>query len=76
MVLLVPERAVPWTAPADFVFDPQNPLNGIRRGADGRWLGAFADGSVRQLKGDIPNQTVLRLFQMNDGQPIDYNELR
>jgi hypothetical protein len=75
-VEVTPQRAVPWTAPEDFAFDPENPLDGISIGTDKKWLSAFADGSVRQLRADIAPETVLHLFQMNDGQAIDFEQLR
>jgi hypothetical protein len=74
LVEVMPDRAVPWTAPEDFVYFPRDPLNGVLRDASGRWLGAFADGSVRRIKGDISPATVLNLFQMNDGNPVNSDE--
>jgi hypothetical protein len=71
-----PEKAVPWTAPDDCVFDPKDPAAGILIGDDGRWLCAMANGSVHQLRGDIPPKTLLHLFQMSDGQPVDYSTFR
>jgi hypothetical protein len=71
VVEVAPDRAVPWTAPDDFAFEPKNPLNGVRRGSDGKWLCAFADGSVRLIPSDIAAQTVLDLFQLNDGHSIN-----
>lgn len=70
IVEVVPERAVPWTAPEDFTFDPQNPLQGVRTDAGGRWLCAFADGSVHRIKREISAATALHLFQINDGHVI------
>ncbi len=71
-----PDRAAHWTAPADFSFDVKNPLAGVALDKDGKWLCAFADGSVHQLRGDISPQTVLHLFQMNDGELVSGSELR
>jgi hypothetical protein len=45
-------------------------------GADGFWLSAFADGSTRRITDKVSAKTVLHLFQMNDGNPIDYKELQ
>lgn len=78
-VLLVevkPEKAVPWTAPDDYAFDPKDPAAGLMIGADGRWLCGFADGSVNQVRRDIPPETFLHLFQMNDGHVIDFPNIR
>jgi len=65
-----PERAVPWTAPQDYQFDPQRPLEGVFVGSGGFWLGALADGSVHQLSAELSVETVLRLFQIDDGKPV------
>lgn len=70
-----PELAVPWTAPADYRFDPQHPATGILVRADERWLCAFADGSTHLLPSRLPAETLLRLFEMNDGQVIDFAKL-
>jgi hypothetical protein len=70
-----PELAVPWTAPADYRFDPQHPAAGILVRADERWLCAFADGSTHLLPSRLPAETLLRLFEMNDGQVIDFDKL-
>lgn len=76
LVEVKPEKAVPWTAPQDYQFDPKDPLAGVRVGKDKRWLSAFADGSVRQAKSSIDAKTLLNLFQMSDGNVIDYDKLR
>jgi hypothetical protein len=68
-------HAVPWTAPQDFRFDPQDPLAGVLIGTDGRWLAAFADGSVHTFK-KASAEMALRLFEMNDGHPIDVDAIR
>ncbi|MBC8868865.1 MAG: DUF1559 domain-containing protein [Planctomycetes bacterium] len=76
LVEVKPEKAVPWTAPEDYTFDAKNPAEELLIGADGRWLCGFADGSANQLRGDIPPETFLHLFQMNDGQVIDGRKIR
>ncbi|MHB8972057.1 MAG: DUF1559 family PulG-like putative transporter [Pirellulaceae bacterium] len=76
LVEVQPERAVPWTAPEDFVFDSNAPANGLQIGTDDRFLAAFADGSVQELRGDLTAAQFLQLFQRNDGQPIDWQQIR
>jgi hypothetical protein len=76
LVEVTPELAVPWTAPDDFVFDPNAPANGLQIGTDGRFLAAFADGSVQELRGDLKAAQFLQLFQMSDGEVIDLQQLR
>ena len=42
-----PDHAVPWTKPADYVFDPQDPLRGLGSVVCyDAWLGVKCDGSV------------------------------
>lgn len=65
-----PERALPWTAPMDYKFPLNNPADGLAIGADGQFLCAMGDGSVRLLPGNLPKDALLHLFQMNDGQVI------
>ncbi len=66
------DRAVPWTAPWDYTFNPANPTSDLAIGADGQFLTAFGDGSVRLLPGDMPKETLNHLFQMNDGNAINF----
>lgn len=70
LIEVTPKKAVPWTSPEDFAFDPKNPLAGIQVGKDGIWQCAFADGSVHYLHGELSPKTVLHLFQMNDGNVV------
>lgn len=71
VVIVDPERAAPWTAPRDFTFDSKDPLKGVRIGDDGHWQCAFADGSTHVLPASINTETALRLFQMNDRNPVN-----
>jgi len=67
-------RAVPWTAPADFAYDKEQPgkgLGGLRREG---FLAGFADGAVRVIPSTIDPETLRRLFQRNDGEPVDWSE--
>ncbi len=76
LVEVKPEFAVPWTAPDDYAFAKDRPAAGLLLGSDGRWLWAFADGSVQVLRGDIKPETVLHLFLRADGEVIDRDEIR
>jgi len=76
LVEVKPERAVPWTAPDDYVFAPKNPAAGLLIGPDGRCLCGLADGSAIRLRGDLPPHGFLNLFQTSDGNPIDYSKIR
>lgn len=72
LVEVQPELAVPWTAPDDYTFDPKSPGRGLQVDDDGRFLAAFADGSVRRLRAGIDPELLLRLFQKSSGKPIDW----
>lgn len=72
LVAVAPDRAVPWTAPEDYAFDPNDPAAGLARDAAGRFLMAAGDGSVQQVSGDRSAATLLHLFQMNDGNPVQW----
>jgi hypothetical protein len=76
LVEVKPEKAVPWTAPDDYRFDPKDPGAGLLIGPDGRWLATLADGSVHEFRSDVSAETLLRLFQVSDGNMIEFNQLR
>jgi hypothetical protein len=71
LVEVTPERAVPWTAPQDYTFDPEAPAVGLQTGIDGRFLAGWADGSVHQLRSQASAEAILRLFRKSDGRPLD-----
>ncbi|MFN0056083.1 MAG: DUF1559 domain-containing protein [Planctomycetales bacterium] len=64
------ELAVPWTKPDDLAFDPQNPFKGLISPNPGGFLGATADGAVFLFKPSLSAETLLLLFQRNDGKPV------
>ena len=76
VVIVDPERAVPWTEPRDFEFDAKDPLNGVLIGNDAHWQCAFADGSTHVIPADISKGTALYLFQMNDRNVVKIPGLR
>ncbi len=76
LLVVSPKHAVPWTAPVDYSLDAQDPLAGVLIGPEGTWICGFADGSVSHLRGDMSAKTALHLFQMDDGNPIDFKQIR
>jgi len=70
------EKAVIWSKPDDFAYDKDDPIDGLVGLRRGGFNAAMCDGSVRFLSESIDPKTLLRLFTRNDGEPIDYNELR
>jgi len=72
IVAVKPERAVPWTAPEDYVFDPADPGAGLAQDVADHFLMAAGDGSVQQVPVNRSAETLLHLFQMNDGNPVQW----
>jgi hypothetical protein len=67
-----PDRAVEWTRPDDWQFDPENPNQGLVGLRQGSFAAAFADGSVWGALGKgLSPADLRRLFQMADGEPIE-----
>ena len=56
--------AVPWTAPQDYVFDPNQPAAGLKF-VDGTTATVLCDGSAHQM---IEENDWVSLFEMNDGE--------
>jgi hypothetical protein len=65
-------KAVPWTKPDDYIFDPMNPSRGLAGLRGDFILASFADGSVHRLSKDLDPEMFRRLFQRDDGQPVDF----
>jgi hypothetical protein len=53
VVEVVPERAVPWTQPADWEVDLSNPLDGVKRSDRDFFTATFCDGSAHTLQNAI-----------------------
>ncbi len=66
------DKAVPWTAPMDFEFDASTPIEGISLTSDLKFMAAFGDGSVDYIPSNLPPQDLLHLFQMNDGNAVQW----
>ena len=65
-----PDAAVVWTKPADLVIDPKDPLDALRGLPGDSFAAAMCDGSVRRIKTSIDIKTLMRLFLMDDGEPL------
>jgi len=68
-------KAVEWTKPEDFTYDPRNPKNGLFGAYPGGTNVALADGSVRFISDAIDPQILDRLFNRHDGQVIPLDAL-
>lgn len=72
VVEVKPELAVPWTSPDDYAFDPKSPATGLLDKDDKGYFVLLGDGAVVRLPASTPDETILHLFQMNDGNPVNY----
>lgn len=72
IVEVKPEFAVPWTSPQDYKFDPANPASGLADGDGVGYRAALGDGAVVIIPLTINAETMLHLFQMNDGHAVKY----
>lgn len=65
------EHAVTWTQPVDYEYEQSNPGKDL-----GGWRGGFhalfCDGAVMFISENISPAELLKRFQMNDGQPLDF----
>ncbi len=69
------DKAVPWTQPADLVFDPENPIAALGAIPDQGFDVVFFDGRVATLPKDIDAATLRRLINPRDGEPVDLEAL-
>lgn len=67
-------EAVPWTKPADLLFDWNQPLPKMSTHRDYPFARVgFGDGSVRQFKPDGDVEMLKRFISRNDGKPVDFD---
>lgn len=64
------EAAVPWTKPADWEFDANDPMQGIGNTRPGGFLAGFADGSVQMIEKGIDPAIVKALMTMAGGEQV------
>lgn len=70
-------KAVDWSAPDDFAFDPAKPEAAATAFAkeEPGVLVALMDGSVLMLKSEIPAQTLARMIDPRDGELVEFADL-
>ncbi len=61
------DRAVPWTKPDDWEYDPSDPQAGLGGVHPGGWLAGFADGSVHVIPVDIDDNQVRAMVTSDAG---------
>jgi hypothetical protein len=67
-------KAVEWTRPDDFEFDPQNPSDGLVGLRDNAFLIGVADGSVRSIAVPKSPEILNAWFNKNDRKPVQIDE--
>jgi len=70
IVAVKDQRAVCWTTPRDYLFNPEKPAADLRD-FEGKFPAAFFDGSARMISRDIGPETILHLFQKSDGHVVE-----
>ncbi|HZL90296.1 MAG TPA: DUF1559 domain-containing protein [Pirellulaceae bacterium] len=68
------EKAAVWTKPDDFEPDDKDPLKGLVNPGGRGFNAAFCDGAVRLITKAVDAKTLKRLFQRNDGEPVEIPE--
>jgi hypothetical protein len=63
-------RAVVWTQPEDWRYDPGDPLKGLMRRLRDRYMVGMADSSVRLLQKDISKYTMQALLTRGGGEVV------
>ena len=76
IVQVDPAAAVPWTKPADYAFDPQEPLRSLGKSDENSqqarvWLGVRVDGSCFSFTQEgLPTRIISSLFTKAGGEEI------
>jgi uncharacterized protein DUF1559 len=64
------EAAVPWTKPADWEFDANDPMQGVGNTRPGGFLAGLADGSVHLIENGIDPDVLKALITMAGGEQV------
>lgn len=62
------DRAVIWTKPEDWEYDPQRPLDGLGYAQSGGFHATFADGSVRFISKSVDPQVFRAMLTIAGGE--------
>lgn len=68
LVEAAPDRAVIWTKPDDWQFDPKDPASGLGGIRPGGWLAGWVDGHVSFVESSIAPQVLQGLFTRAGGE--------
>lgn len=73
IVEVADSRAVEWTRPNDFEFNPLNPIEGLVGLRLGCFLALVADGSARSIPSSVSAEKLKGWFNISDGQTPDFD---
>ena len=62
------DRAVPWTAPNDWEFNPASPLQGLGQLRGGGFFAVWGDGNMGMVPADLPVDTAKAMFTVDGGE--------
>ncbi len=72
LVVAAPNRAVPWTKPADFTPDPTDPTAGLARDHEGKITLVTLDATIRRIRPDeLTTEQWNNLFGIADGEKVN-----
>jgi hypothetical protein len=66
------DRAVIWSKPEDFAYDPENPASGLGGLLEDEFHAGFADGRVVPIKQSTEASTLKAMFTPNGGEVISH----
>ncbi len=75
LVTVTPDRAVPWTKPADWEVDLENPFAGLSGGTTKATAIGLADASTRHITPAVGPETLRRAITISGGEVFDYRDL-
>jgi len=71
VVEAAPDKAVPWTKPEDWEFDPDKPSKGLVGHRPNVFLALFCDASVRPISKKAEDDVLKKLFMRADGGVVE-----
>jgi len=70
VVEVSPDRAVYWTQPDDFTFNPDSPADGLGGVQPGGFQAIMADGAVHMISTDLSSSKLKGLFTRNGAEDV------
>jgi len=67
-----PDTAEIWTKPGGLDFDPKNPIKALGQLTEDIFRVVMCDGSARSIPKTIKPDTLRKLIQAADGEPVEF----